>query len=89
MKIARIEFSGNAARTSVYLDDEGQYLLIYVVPHNMQKRRWDRGLKVSISNEELMKVAREVQYGTDGYHGNDSEVADYFCEMRRFLPKAN
>ena len=41
-------------------------------------------LPATASDEELFKVATEVQQRTDGYAGTDSERLGYFGELLRF-----
>lgn len=45
-------------------------------------KTWE--LDAAISDEDLFKVATEVQQRTDGKRGTNSMIHDYFRELQRF-----
>ena len=84
MIITNTEIEGKAAKTTIMLCDDRKAFHVYVDPHNKREKRWDRIILVDVSDAELYKWAREVQYRTDGSHGSNSTVHEYFLEMQRF-----
>ena len=85
MLITEIGIEGKAAKTHINLcDDEREYFHVEVVPHNIRVKKWDRYINVDVSDEEIMKWAKEVQYRTDGTHGSDDVIQAYYREMLRF-----
>ena len=89
MRATRIELDGHAGhvaierkagQTTIRIDS----ILRDPLPGRGQQawKSWE--LDAAISDEDLFKVATEVQFRTDGSTGTNSMIHDYFRELQRF-----
>ena len=81
----RIDLEGKAGH--LVIERNGRVFTITSTlnyPDGVQQecKTWE--LPTSICDDELFKVAIEVQYRTDGGHGSNSTIHEYFYEMQRF-----
>ncbi|MCC7408390.1 MAG: hypothetical protein IT442_09970 [Phycisphaeraceae bacterium] len=89
MRTTRIELEGSAGRvaierapgsTTIRIDS----ILRDPLPGGGEQtwKTWD--LPARISDDELFKVAEEVQRRCDGVRGTNSMIHDYYRELQRF-----
>jgi len=57
-------------------------ILPYTEEDQEGHKTWD--LPTNICDDELMEVAIEVQYRSDGYRGSEREIEGWFNELQRF-----
>ena len=87
MRTTRIELEGSAGHVAIERkpgDDTIRIESIIRDPKRGQQawKTWE--LPARISDEDLFKVATEVQQRTDGCTGTNSMIHDYYREMQRF-----
>lgn len=87
MLITRIEFEGAAGHLTIEKAPGGPTIRIDSVLRNPDRHQqvwktWE--LPAAVGDEDLFKVAVEVQQRTDGCNGTNSMVHDYFRDMQRF-----
>ena len=87
MRTKRIELEGNAGHVAIERQNgETQFRIDSIIRDPIRGQQawktWE--LPADISNEDLFKVAIEVQFRTNGFTGTNSNVHDYFREMQRF-----
>ncbi len=87
MRTTRIELDGDAGHVAIERKTGETAIRIDSILRNPKRgqqawKSWE--LPAAISDEELFKVAIEVQCRTDGGTGTNSMIHDYFREMQRF-----
>ncbi len=89
MRTTRIELEGSAGHVAIERPRNSTTIRIDSIirepaPGKGQQawKTWE--LPARISDEDLFKVAIEVQLRTDGCTGTNSMIHDYFREMQRF-----
>jgi hypothetical protein len=87
MRITRIELDGDAGHLAIQRErGSGTIRIDSILPDPKRGQQvwktWE--LPAGVTDEELFKVAIEVQFRTDGGTGTNSEIGDYFREMQRF-----
>lgn len=85
MRTRRIELEGSGGHVAIEKND-GTIRIDSIIrnPEQGQQawRIWE--LPITISDEELFKVAKIVQQRCDGHTGSNSMIHDYFLELQRF-----
>ncbi len=87
MRTRRIELDGDAGHVAIEcLPGSGTIRIDSMIrnPKRGQQawKTWE--LPITIGDEELFKIAIEVQFRCDGCTGTNSMIHDYFREMQRF-----
>ena len=87
MRTVRIELEGDAGHVAIERPRNSDTIRIDSIvrdplPGEQAWKTWE--LPARISDDELFKVAIEVQQRTDGCTGTNSMIHDYFREMQRF-----
>ena len=87
MRTTRIELDGDAGHLAVQRERGSRTIRIDSIIRDPKRgqhawKTWE--LPARVSDEDLFKVAIEVQFRTDGGTGTNSMVHDYFREMQRF-----
>jgi len=88
MKITRIEFDGDAGHLAIQRERGSATIRVDSILRNPKRaqqawKTWE--LPARISDEDLFKVATEVQFRTDGGAGTNSMIHDYYRELQRFV----
>ncbi len=89
MRTTRIELEGSAGSvaitrspgdTSIRIDS----IIREPAPGSGEQtwKTWE--VEARISDEDLFKVAEEIQRRSDGVRGTNSDVHDYYRELQRF-----
>ena len=87
MRTTRTELDGDAGHLAIQRERGSATIRVDSIirePKRGQQawKNWE--LAASVSDEDLFKVAIEVQFRTDGGTGTNSMIHDYFREMQRF-----
>jgi len=87
MRTTRIELDGDAGHVAIERNAGEATIRIDSIIRDLKRgqqtwKTWE--LSTRVSDEDLFKVAIEVQFRTDGGTGTNSMVHDYFREMQRF-----
>jgi len=87
MRTTRIELEGSAGHVAIERKPGDGTIRIDSIARDPKRgeqawRTWE--LPVTVSDDELFKVATQVQQRTDGCTGSNSMIHDYFREMQRF-----
>jgi len=86
MRTTRIELEGSAGHVSIERKPGSTTIRIDSILREPKKEQvwktWE--LPARISDDELFKVAEEVQHRCDGVRGTNSMIHDLFREMQRF-----
>ena len=87
MRTTRIELDGDAGHGAIERNAGEATIRIDSIIRDLKRgqqtwKTWE--LSTRVSDEDLFKVAIEVQFRTDGGTGTNSMVHDYFREMQRF-----
>ena len=87
MRITRIELEGDAGHLAIQRERGSATIRIDSIirdPNRGQQawKSWE--LPAGASDENLFKIAIEVQFRTDGGAGANSMIHDYFRELQRF-----
>jgi hypothetical protein len=87
MRTKRIEIEGSAGHVAIERSAGETTIRIDSIVRDPQRgqqawKTWE--LPARISDDELFKVASEVQVRCDGGTGTNSMVHDYFRELQRF-----
>lgn len=87
MRTTRIELDGEAGHLAIQRERGGATIRIDSILRDPKRgqqawKTWE--LPARVSDEDLFKVAIEVQFRTDGGTGTKSMIYDYFREMQRF-----
>ncbi len=87
MRTTRIELEGSAGHVTIERKRGDTTIRIDSVIREPKRtdqvwKTWE--VPTSISNEDLYKIAEEVQRRCTGARGTNSDVYGYFTEMQRF-----
>jgi hypothetical protein len=87
MRTTRIEFDADAGHVAIERQRGSSTIRIDSIvrdpKHGQQAwKSWE--LPAGASDEQLLKVALEVQQRSDGCTGTNSMIQDYFRELQRF-----
>lgn len=87
MRTTRIELDGDAGHLAIQRERGSATIRIDSIIRDPKRgqqawKSWE--LDAAVSDEDLFKVAIEVQFRTDGGTGTNSMIHDYFREMQRF-----
>jgi len=87
MRATRIELEGKAGHVAIERRGESAKIRIDSIVRNPERGQqawqiWE--LPATITDEEYLKVAEEVQRRCDGRIGTYLEVLEYFVEMQKF-----
>lgn len=87
MRTTRIELDGDAGHLAIQRERGSAMIRIDSIIRDAKRgqqawKSWE--LDAAVSDEDLFKVAIEVQFRTDGGTGTNSMIHDYFREMQRF-----
>ena len=87
MRTTRIELDGDAGHVAIERKAGETTIRIDCIIRDAKRgqqawKTWE--LPARISDEDLFKVAIEVQFRCDGCTGTNSMIHDYFREMQRF-----
>jgi len=94
MQITRIELEGDAGHLAIEREPGSATLRIDSIIHDPapgtapgkdQQARKTWQLSARVGDEELFRVAAEVQRRTDGCAGTNSMIHDYLRELQRFV----
>ncbi|MBI1375816.1 MAG: hypothetical protein GC159_24160 [Phycisphaera sp.] len=89
MRTIRIELEGSAGHVAIErtpgCGGDSTIRIDSILREPKKEQAWKTWqLPASISDDELFKVAEEVQHRCDGCRGTNSMVHDYFTQMQRF-----
>jgi len=87
MRTVRIELEGDAGHVAIERPRNSDTIRVDSIvrdplPGEQAWKTWE--LPARISDDELFKVAIEVQQRTDGCTGTNSMIHDYLYELQRF-----
>ncbi|QNN25121.1 hypothetical protein HED60_23530 [Planctomycetales bacterium ZRK34] len=87
MRTTRIELEADAGSLAIERKTGSDTIRIDSILRDPKRgeqawKTWE--LPARISDEDLFKVATEVQRRTDGHRGTNSMIHDYYREMQRF-----
>ncbi len=87
MRTTRIALEGSAGHVAIARERGSATIRIDSIVRDPKRgeqawKTWE--LPARISDDELFKVAQEVQQRCDGTRGTNSMVHDYYREMQRF-----
>jgi len=86
MRTTRIELEGSAGHVAIERKRGDATIRIDSILREPKREQawktWE--LPARVSDDELFKVAEEVQRRCDGGRGTNSMIHDYFREMQRF-----
>lgn len=87
MRTTRIELDGDAGHLAIQRERGSATIRIDSIIRDPKRgqqawKSWE--LDAAVSDEDLFKVAIEVQFRADGGTGTNSMIHDYFREMQRF-----
>jgi hypothetical protein len=87
MRTTRIELDGDAGRVAIERKAGETTIRIDSIVRDPKRgqqswKSWE--LPAGASDEDLFKIAIEVQFRTDGGAGDNSMIHNYFREMQRF-----
>jgi hypothetical protein len=87
MRTTRIELDGDAGHVAIERKAGETTIRIDSIIRDPKRgqqawKTWE--LPARTSDQDLFKVAIEVQFRTDGGTGTNSMIHDYFREMQRF-----
>lgn len=87
MRTKRIELEGSAGHVAIERQRGSTIIRIDSIvrdpkPGQQAWQTWE--LDARISEDELFKVAEEVQHRCDGVRGTNSMIHDYHRELQRF-----
>jgi hypothetical protein len=87
MRTTRIELEGKAGHVAIARERGSTTIRIDSITREPKRgqqvwKTWE--LPARISDDELFKVAEEVQHRCEGVRGTNSMIHDVFREMQRF-----
>lgn len=87
MRTRRIELDGSAGHVAIERQPGSTTIRIDSIVRDPKRgqqawKTWE--LDAAVSDENLFKVALEVQFRCDGCTGTNSMIHDYYREMQRF-----
>ena len=87
MRTTRIELDGDAGHLAIQRERGSRTIRIDSIIRDPKRgqqawKSWE--LDAGVTDEDLFKVATEVQVRTDGKRGTNNMIHDYFREMQRF-----
>jgi len=87
MRTTRIELDGDAGHLAIQRERGSATIRIDSIVRDPKRgqqawKSWE--LPAATRDEDLFKVALEVQLRTDGCTGTNSMIHDYYREMQRF-----
>ena len=87
MRTTRIELEGSAGHVAIARERGSTTIRIDSITREPKRgqqawKTWE--LPARISDDELFKVAEEVQHRCEGVRGTNSMIHDLFREMQRF-----
>ena len=88
MRTKRIELEGSAGHVAIERERSSRTVRVDSIirdPKRCQQawKVWE--LDAAISEEDLVKIAIEVQLRTDGVRGTGSDIDGYYRELQRFV----
>ena len=88
MRTKRIELEGSAGHVAIERQRNSRTVRVDSIIRDPKRgqqawKSWE--LDAGINEEELFKVAIEVQLRADGCTGTNSMIHDYYREMQRFV----
>jgi hypothetical protein len=86
MRTIRIELEGSAGHVAIERKrDDTTIRIDSILREPKREQAWKTWeLPARVSDEDLFKVAEEVQRRCDGVRGTNSMIHDYYREMQRF-----